>query len=261
MDFEEIYYDWSIRRGVVWSRVEDGYLGGTNDPPYDVAPRMSNLLDTVNGDPTSFRPEATFGSFYLPERFEFIWCCGEEGHEILTIPTRIMTRERYRQGFVQFDAKGKPKKTQSLVTDYEDIICMKAYYERGGHLKRPSVSEEIVNEFDLIKAVNRGIVLVKDSHFLTAQAELASHLMRLRSTGQMVKRPRSAGFYFVPEKDTMALQVNKEKLPDFNDDDAMLRWDLANTAKDPDRRILVAGGKDFIAAKEIDWDEGLRVQI
>lgn len=185
-----IYFDWSIRRGVVWSSPgDDGMLDG-----YEISARMRDLLNRVT-EPTTFICEATFGSFYLPERQEFIRRCAEEGHTILTVPTRVMTRLRYKYGFVKLNSDGKPKaKQQSVATDFEDILCMKWYGDDGGHYKRPNVP---------------------DPEQIKLQGLVNGELMRLRSTGHMEKKPRSEGFNFFPEKDRFAREL-VSRLPAFS---------------------------------------------
>lgn len=186
---DTVYYDWSIRRGVVWARES-----GDGLTPYEIVPDMKTLLEKLDR-PTNIVCEATFGSFYLPERYEFITLCEKAGHTILTVPTRTMTRLRYQCGFVKFDENGKPKnKAQGYVTDYEDIQCMRFYTMSGGHLKKPNTPTE--RQLNLAESV-------------------AEELMRLRSTGYKVPRPKAEGYTFHSQKDDFAQEVIA-RLPAFD---------------------------------------------
>lgn len=94
----EIYFDWSQRRGVVAIVVEPGK---TSVPK--TWPSLALMLDSLKGVPTMLVGEATFESYLLDRRIEFANRCQREGHELYTVPPRLTPRHRRAMGLKKSD--------------------------------------------------------------------------------------------------------------------------------------------------------------
>lgn len=210
---DTVYFDWSQRRGVM-TLVND-----SND--YRIYPSLLAMADDLK-EPHRIIGEATFDSFNLDARKEFIERCIREGHELLTVPTRETTRWRYRLGF------GEKPSSQTYAIDLQDVQCIRAEAKSGAHLKKPGTPDpELVCKRE---AANR-------------------ELMRLRSTGEMKKRPRSEGFTFISHKEIFSRETT-EALPPFGSLTRVQQTALGDSAgKNYNPTLVAAVG---VAAKYAD---------
>ena len=115
----KIYFDWSIRRGVV------AVFGASDEPNY--YRDLNELLDSLS-EPHEIIGEATFSSFDLAARYALIERCEREGHTLLTTPNRLTGRKRRAMGYTDADK-----------SDEIDVLVIRQLVLDGTHLKRPSL--------------------------------------------------------------------------------------------------------------------------
>ena len=180
-----------MRRGVVV--LDDSADGMTpehilENHLYGSYPSLLGMISELR-EPHRIVLVATFESFNLTARREFIARCAVVGHKIVTVPAREMTRWRFRTG------SGPKPSNQGLLTDIEDAVAIRAQAKYGGHLKVPGEG---------------------DPWLMTARRDANHKLMLLRSTGAMAKRPRSPGYKLIPHKDAYAQDVI-DMLPPFSE--------------------------------------------
>lgn len=174
---ETIYADWSLRRGVMTIR--------DDSDDYTIYPSLLIMAKSLE-EPHRIILEATLESFNLEARRDFLDQCSKLGHKVLTVSTRETTRWRYRMGF------GEKPSSQTYKTDLEDVKAIRAEAQIS-HLKVPGIP---------------------DQSWIDRRKQANDELMRLRSQGEMRKRPRSEGYTFVPYKDIWSSNLIKQ-LPPF----------------------------------------------
>ena len=105
---DTIYFDWSIRRGVMTVR--------NDETEYHPHKSLSALFDSLT-EPTRIIGEATFESFNLELRYALIDRAACDGHVFLTVPNRLVGKWRKRLGF------GDKKSGQA--GDIEDVMIIR----------------------------------------------------------------------------------------------------------------------------------------
>jgi hypothetical protein len=178
---DKIYFDWSIRRGIatVWNDSND-------NTPY---PSLDAMLDDI-GKPSVIVGESTFASFNLDARELFVKRCREDGHLLLTVPTRL-TGRLYRE-MTGLDAEAA--KAQSKKRDEDDCKAFRFYALRGGHLRVANI--------------------IPDSGRVALREVVNAELMNMRRT-LVEKRNSKGNLTYWTEKDQFAEDCIVKWLPNF----------------------------------------------
>lgn len=160
-----VYFDWSIRNGVA-VLVDDS----TEVVFYASLWQVLDLLSP--GD--MLIGEATFLSFDLDQREDFIRRCAEHGVVLLTTPNRLTGKVRRRE----FPGQDK--------NDALDVAVIRIIAEDPSKLKPPAVP---------------------DPSWVERRERANRELMRLRRTGTLTPKPRTPGrFNFTSQKDIQAAE-------------------------------------------------------
>lgn len=182
--FTVVFFDWSIRRGVQY--VVDDDMAGT------IRPSLDAMLDDFKGRHCIFIGEATFSSFVLEQRAEFVRRMKDD-HLFFTTATRLTGKRRRRHG-MDTDEAGNIIKSDSLAGDLSAALTFRLMAQAGVHLAAPAL-------------LNAQQQKRKDAN---------DELRMLRCTvDHMNKRPRSEGYTSVSKKEVFARYMTT-KLPPFS---------------------------------------------
>lgn len=164
-----IYFDWSMRRKIPTLLDDSNQVVDYLD--------LFDLLDHLK-EPHRIIGEATFESFRLDKRRDFIDRCDAEGHILLTVPNRETARWRERAGF-------SAAKTPGRAGDLIDLQAIRMAAQHT-HLKKPRI-------------------LPEDDPFITKRIIANRKLQKMRANTRPVIGPRG-GVSWTDEKEDYALE-------------------------------------------------------
>ena len=212
---DTIYFDWSARRKIP-TLLNDG------DSVTDYS-SLSGMLDSLPG-PHRIIGEATFESFNLKARREFIERCKREGHDLLTVPTRATARWRVRAGHPAIKPPGRKGDLMDL-----QAIRLEAQHV---HLKKPSISD--------------------DDPFIAKRLGANRELQLMRADVREVIGPRG-GVGWTDAKEDYALELIR-RLPPFESLPEILMLALGNGGGYNTTIVAAAGMAAKYAASGREFD-------
>lgn len=184
-----IYFDWSLRRGVM-------ALYGEEGDEHRVFLTLGDLIASLDR-PHRLIGEMTFDSFNLPRRAEAIQQAKDDGHQLLCVPTRQTTKARMKLARAMGWTEEEAEKN-----DLVDAQAIRHEVQAGMALCAPSPAHPPL-----------------DPAYKLAFDAIAKELMESRANGRHTFN-RNGKPKFVSDKEDLAEKLDN-LLPDIN---AQAEW-------------------------------------